>query len=202
MEYWRNPFVFVSFPLLESPSKKNWCWPSVDWLGKSCLIMVGNMNVHMIYRWNQSLCWFNSSICVRQIPFYRHMLISIPILWWIHTWIHHIVCIGAQLQCDPHESCCMQESMVFPIRIVFLRKSKFLFCFWVVWLEFKFPTEMFGITLLTKQHRLEIFSHSTCSRFQGPKGPAMIQSMIMSGLNKTWSSEKQGVANQSGAYIL
>jgi hypothetical protein len=25
--------------------------------------------------------------------------------------------------------------------------------------------------------------------------------MIMSGLNKTWSSEKPGVANQSGAYI-
>ena len=95
-----KPLRFFHSRCLNPHRKKNRCWPSVDWLGKSCLIMVGFINVHKIYRWNQSLCWFNSSICVRQIPFYRHMLISIPILWWIHTWIHHIVCVGAQLQCD------------------------------------------------------------------------------------------------------
>lgn len=160
MEYWRNPSFFSSF-LLESPSDK---FPYVERLlfVKIMLKIISHMIslsrtvgfIRFIGEIKACVGLYNSSICVRQIPFYRHMLISFPILWWIHTWIHHIVCTGAQLQCDPHESCCMQESMVFPIRSVFLRKSKIHFCFWVVWLEFKFPTEMFGITLLTKQNRI------------------------------------------------
>ena len=144
-----KPLRFCFIPVVWIPiEKKHWCWPSVDWLGKSCLIMVGFINVHKIYRWNQSLCWFNSSICVRQIPFYRHMLISIPILWWIHTWIHHIVCVGAQLQCDvmwpPMNHAACKKAWYFPYEACFSANPNFFFVF-----------ELFGWSSSFQQRCLE-----------------------------------------------